>query len=156
MKRLLALATVSMLLIAACGKDSKPSPPTPVTGTVTLVLFGAPWCKECREELPAIDKFYRSFDKKSRVSNVLYVTSGDNSLQKPDQSIADKYKDSLGLSFTAQPDPWKWTNYRKYFPEGYRLPTAVLLSADGTVLRAFAPGTYTAADVAAEITNRVK
>jgi hypothetical protein len=159
MKRSLVLVAMATLFLFGCGKDSgsNPNPVSDRYDSVQLVLFSAPWCLNCTDELKGIDQQLGTFPKSTRVSTVMYIISGDTSGQQPTQDLADKYKARLGVHFVAKPDPWRYQMYHKYISAtGSQLPAAALLNPQGEVIKRFSPGTYGPNDVMAELKNRLK
>ncbi len=109
---------------------------------VTLALFGAPWCSECKTEMPAIqaelDKLSRT--QASFVDVVLYVTTSGNPSVPPTQEVADQYRSVLHIKAKALPDEWRWKNFRRMVGGSFVLPGAALLDSSGNVVRAFRAG----------------
>lgn len=157
MKRVLSLAAFLPLLLSCAVVDE--NAPVPVSEKVSIVLFSTPWCEPCEHMLPAIDSKLNSDlgDSVDRVETSVFVVTGKKAAQPPTQEIADEYKKKLGVSFKMRPDPWKWTNYKKYFQTtALIVPAVVVLDGEGNALRAFDPGTFTADEVVAYLQSVLK
>jgi thiol-disulfide isomerase/thioredoxin len=114
----------------------------PSTKSVTLALFGAPWCSECKTEMPAIQAQMNKLKNSQRafIDVVLYVTTSGNPAVPPTQEVADQYKEIVHLHGKAYPDEWRWKNFRNWVGGGFVLPGAAVLDAQGNVLKAFRAG----------------
>src|SRR5688572_6755070 len=95
---------VVFALVLACGKQTPPprggdepvTPPGPSDPQAyTLVLFGAPWCTNCKSDFPKINEGLKAELASGKVKGLMYVTTGKTSLSKPTDEIAVGYKDSL-------------------------------------------------------------
>lgn len=109
---------------------------------VTLALFGAPWCAECKQDLPKIQDEYNKLTEEERaeIGIRLYVTTSGNPAVPPTQEVADQYRTALGLSMDASPDEWRWKNFREWVGGTLALPGAAVLDANGAVLKSFRAG----------------
>jgi thiol-disulfide isomerase/thioredoxin len=112
---------------------------------VTLALFGAPWCSNCKVEFPQIQNLISQLaePKFKRLALVLYVTTGATAQEQPTDDIAQRYKAVLNLSGTALADEWRWKKFRQYVGGGLVLPGAAVLDANGNVIKAFRAGAGT-------------
>jgi len=118
-----------------------------------LLLFGAPWCGECKKELPEVNQLLKEHSAAFREALTIQVlvTTGAERTDMPTQEIADELIQSLGLAgMEALPDP-KWEVFKKYLGRRLvgRLPAAVIipLGPDGGEPILLKPGTYVAQDV---------
>lgn len=129
------------LIVLACGKEKVLQRGTP-NKAVTLMLFGAPWCQECKSDFPAMEKEFQALSAahKDFLSMRLYVVTGPQATDRPTQQIADDYKAGLKLSAQSLPDEWRCKNYRTYVGNGCAIPAAAVVDANGKVIRSFRPG----------------
>jgi len=159
MRHLLALI-VFALLSTSCGKLSlsrqdpvratppptgptePPDPGQPVPSKqITLRLFGAPWCTTCKDSFPEIrDALAAEF--KGAVRGELYLPTGVNPEDSPTQEVADAYRDFHKLPFSSHTDEG-WKVFKSQVQKDRRLPGAVVLDADGKILKAYKPGATT-------------
>ncbi len=140
---------ITCLIVLACGKQNKPDPfvgPAPGGGDkkVTLALFGAPWCTECKKDLPSIQAAVDGLteDQKKNLTVRLYVTTAGNPARPPTEEVAQKYKESLKLKFETVPDV-RWEKFNQWVKGDQFLPAAAVLDANGNVLKAFRSGATT-------------
>ncbi len=112
---------------------------------ITLALFGAPWCSECKTAMPAIQAELDALKPSvsAFVRTKLYVTTSANPSVPPTQQVADEYREAVHLKGTTEPDPWRWTHFRKWIGGSFTLPAAVVLNDGGEVLRVFRAGPTT-------------
>lgn len=113
--------------------------------SVKLALFGAPWCSECKTEMPAIQE---RLDRLSRtqlayIDVTLYVTTAANPSVPPTQEIADSYLETVHVKGKALPDEWRWKNFKAWVGGSFALPGAAVLDAQGHVLKAWRAGPTT-------------
>jgi thiol-disulfide isomerase/thioredoxin len=145
-----AFVVVSLALLA-CGRSQNGSQNQPgkvpegPQKKITLALFGAPWCAECKQDLPLIQQEYDrlSEEEKAEIRIRLFVTTSGNPAVPPTQQVADQYRAVLGLSMEAGPDEWRWKSFREWVGGTLALPGAAVLDADGTVLKSFRAGSTT-------------
>ena len=93
-------------------------------GKVVLVNLWATWCPPCREEMPALEKLYRSFGSKNFV--VLGIDEGESA------NVAAKFARNLGVTFPLLVDGEQQYG-RAYAAQG--LPTSVLVDRTGHIVR---------------------
>lgn len=142
--------------LTGCGKRPVRAPGTPlsqpdpienadVETVATLVLFGAPWCANCKNEFPQIQSLIDQLprERAEKLGFVLYVTTGATAQDQPSDEIANKYKEVLALKAKAFPDEWRWKAFRKYVGGNLVLPGAAILDANGNVLKSFRAGAAT-------------
>jgi thiol-disulfide isomerase/thioredoxin len=113
--------------------------------TVTLALFGAPWCSECKTDLPAIQARLDALTNTQRafIDVVLYVTTAANPSAPPTQEGAEQYLSAVHLKGRAFADEWRWKTFKKLVGGGFVLPGAAVLDSEGNVLRAYRAGPTT-------------
>jgi len=131
-----------LLSLARCGggSDNKVQPQT--SGTYSLILFSTPWCEPCEALLPKLDAGIAGLGAQREHLNVtLFVVTGAKPFHQPTTEVAAQYKEKLHVSFETQPDPWKWTNYSKFFGStSLMVPGAVLIDPNGTVVKTYGAG----------------
>ena len=136
MKLSLLVAALATFLLYACGGSSSNN--GGVTGTYHLVLFSTPNCQACETVLPDTDKGVNtqlSTDKRSHLDVTGYIVTAADGFNPPDQATADAYKVKLNLSFPVLADPWRWTNYSKYYgSDQLVVPGAVVIDPTGKVM----------------------
>lgn len=171
MKKLLPL--LGLIVFMSCGKPPKrggepvqptpppteptdPSVPTPGGIKLTLRLFGAPWCTNCKSDFPKINEALRNelTGANASVRGELYVETGETPSKPPTEDIAKSYRDFLKLEAVAYADDWPWKKFREQVQPDRKLPGAVVMDKDGNVLKVFIPGPTTF--VAEEIVSFVK
>jgi thiol-disulfide isomerase/thioredoxin len=117
----------------------------PTRKKVTLALFGAPWCSECKTDMPAIqaelDKLKAS--QRAFIDTVLYVTTSGNPSVPPTQEGAEQYRETVHIKGRALADEWRWKNFRQWVGGALVLPGAAVLDEQGNVLKAFRAGPTT-------------
>lgn len=150
------------LLVVSCGRDPGTKIP-PVSGeTVTLAVFGAEWCGECKADLPLLQGSLKARlgEAFSRVKMELWVPTGKTPSTPPSAEGAESYRQLVGLEGKSFIDgsptqkPPRWPKFVELFPSVQRaLPAAVLYRADGTVYKKFAPGadSFHPADIVATV-----
>lgn len=137
---------ITCLIVLACGKEQKPDPLIgPAPGgekKVTLAIFGAPWCTECKTDLPAIQTAVDglSEDQKKNLDVRLYVTTSGNPAVPPTNEVAQQYKEALNLKMESAPDEWRWKKFKTLVGGELVLPGAAVLDAEGKVLKSFRAG----------------
>lgn len=127
---LLAAFTFLLFLLPSCGLGPEGGEKG-VAAPATLYLFSAPWCEPCTEELRALDTMVRSDlseAARSRLTVQVFVISASLPSKPPTEQVVADYQAKLGISFPMKGDPWKYTTYRQYYPDGGgAVPGAVLL-----------------------------
>lgn len=107
------------------GVDGKMYDLTALRGGVTLISFGATWCKPCSDELQALEELKKEY--KGRPVNFYWV-----SVERPEE-ITDKrlkeYAKKHKLSFPVLRDPFKWSFMQ--FAQIVRLPMVVFFDQSG-------------------------
>lgn len=163
------LLIMFVLILYGCGKEATqdphkitpdPTPPTPHKNdgkkSVTLMLWGAFWCANCKRELPEVQTQLkiRLGDDFENVKLQLWVPTGALPNEKPTIEVANQYRDKLKMEAEAFIDPWRWKTFRSYL-KGVKtgMPAGVLLNENGEVLKIFIPGMTTF--VPEEIVNSV-
>jgi peroxiredoxin len=92
-------------------------------GRVVLVNFWATWCRPCLDEMPAMERLYRSL----RGSGFeLLAISVDES-----RSEVEAFRERLGLTFPILLDPDRRVAHAY---QSYRYPESYLIGADGRIL----------------------
>ena len=151
-KRRIMLAGLVALAVAGCSAGGPGTGPAadvlPIIGgkSHNLLLFSAPWCENCNLELAEVNSAFQGNSQLQKgVSVTVYVEEGPIH-QPPTSSMALEYGHNLHLNLTVLPDPWRWSIYEHYYPQGYNLPGAVVLDSKGNTERIFS-GSYGASDV---------
>jgi cytochrome c biogenesis protein CcmG, thiol:disulfide interchange protein DsbE len=73
-----------------------------MTGKVTLVHFWATWCSPCREEMPALDKFYR--EHRQDGFEVLAISVEDAEDEAKVRELARQYAFPVAMKDNAKLD----------------------------------------------------
>lgn len=168
MKRSLLHLLFTTLILLGCGKaatgptDDPAKPPTPPDGggtKVTLRLFGAPWCTNCKAAFPQINAALKAdlTKQNAAVKGEVYVTTGETPAQRPTPEIAAAYRDFLKMDFTPFADEWKWKKFQEQVQQNRELPAAVVMDKDGKVIKVFRPGptTFVVEDVVAFVKSQL-
>ena len=95
-------------------------------GKVVLLNFWATWCKPCEDEMPAMERLYRSL---AGSDFELVAVSVDE-----DEAVVNAFVNRLGLSFPILLDPSQEVA-RTY--QTFRFPESLLLGRDGVVLERY-------------------
>lgn len=150
MQRLLSLCAMVLVLGACGGPDGKKNTQSdPIEGQgearAQLLLFGAPWCTNCKHDFPIVrDRLNQApAEKRLHLAVKMYVVTGAKVTDRPTAAVANAYRDFFGLSAEAIADPWRWTNFRKYVSDQMDLPGAAILDAESKLLRSFPAGPAT-------------
>lgn len=167
-KSLLFLVVVSVFL-GSCGKGPKVVTPPLLNGkSVTLAVFGAEWCGECKADLPILQKKLSERLGAAGIERVkleLWVPTGKTPGTPPSQENADGYLSFLKLNGTARIDgdptkrPPRWPKFVELFPGiSKALPAAVILLSDNSVAKKFAPGsdTFQTDDIVASVAELIQ
>jgi peroxiredoxin len=95
-------------------------------GRVVLVNFWATWCKTCEEEMPAMERLYRSLRAEGFELVAISV----------DQEVEEvvRFQERLGLSFPILLDPDQKAA-RAY--QTFAFPESLLIGPDGVVLERY-------------------
>lgn len=117
----------------------------PQGNQVTLALFGAPWCSECKTDMPAIQAELDKLTKLQRafIDVVLYVTTSGNPSVAATPEVAEQYMHAVHIKGKALADEWRWKNFRKMVGGAFLLPGAAVLNSSGEVLRSYRAGPTT-------------
>lgn len=95
-------------------------------GKVVLLNFWATWCKPCEDEMPAMERLYRSL---AGTDFELVAVSVDE-----DQTAVVSFVKRLGLSF---PVLWDSTQSVTAAYQTFRFPESLLVGRDGVVLERY-------------------
>jgi peroxiredoxin len=97
-----------------------------VSGEVVLVNFWATWCKPCEDEMPAMERLYRTL---SGSGFELIAISVDD-----DRALVERFAGRLGLSFPILLDPQHEvaTAYQTF-----RFPESLLVGRDGVIVERY-------------------
>lgn len=152
MKRAVAILPVLFLALVHCGKRNIGGQQVGEGEPVKLLVFGAPWCEPCTEELK---EFHHTLPKAlgglvARVQLQVYVVTDVNKQEPDDQEVAEyaaTMKAQHGIEFPMVKDKWPYEEYRKYFQRPGPIPANVVLDKDNNLLKAFKAGTFKTADV---------
>lgn len=170
MNKLISHFMIAMIFaLVGCGKQqtggsSQPTTPNPVPqdgqSKYTLVLFGAPWCTNCKSEFPKINAALKTELTKAQPSlkGVLLITSNSTAAERPTQEAANAYRDFLKMDFSAAPDEWRCKKYKETLKlTSCAIPAGVLLDDKGNVVLTFEPGetTFNAERVVSEVRSKL-
>ena len=95
-------------------------------GQVVLLNFWATWCKPCEDEMPAMDRLYRSLREEGFEMLAISVD------EKPE--LVSEFRERLGLSFPILLDPDQKVS-RLYQTMGF--PESILLDVDGRIVERY-------------------
>ena len=95
-------------------------------GKVVLLNFWATWCKPCEDEMPAMERLYRSL---AGTDFELVAVSVDE-----DPAAVVSFVKRLGLSF---PVLWDSTQSVTADYQTFRFPESLLVGRDGVVLERY-------------------
>ncbi len=128
-----------------CEEMVEAKDPNPSELKVNLRLFGAPWCSTCKHDFPEICKGLAADFAATplRIRGELYVPTGANPVDQPDLQTTIAYRDYEKLPFFAFNDEWPWKTFRAQVQKDRLLPAAVVMDAEGKILRVFKPGPTT-------------
>lgn len=107
---------------------------------VELYVFSAPWCTPCKEELVELQKWHDNSNLKDRVDPTVYVISGNPPTVPANESIANEFVKSLGVTFKARPDRHA-RFYRTLYSSGTQIPAITIADEAGKALKIYQPGT---------------
>jgi peroxiredoxin len=93
-------------------------------GKPVVLNIWATWCPPCREEMPAIEKVYRSYQELGLVVIGLNLTSQDS------EQAVSAFVQELGLTFPIALD-WDGSVGDRYRPPG--LPTTFFIDSQGVI-----------------------
>jgi thiol-disulfide isomerase/thioredoxin len=89
-------------------------------GKVVLVNFWATWCPYCRHEMPAMQEFYRDYEKKG--FEIIAFSTDDE---------AGKVRDFLRENGYTFPAAMAGDDQRRAFGDVSQLPTSFIIDRDG-------------------------
>lgn len=95
-------------------------------GRVVLVNFWATWCRPCEEEIPAMERLYRSLSPDGFEILAISVDA--------EQSDVERFRDRLGISFPILLDPEQEVS-RRYQTTGF--PESLLVDVEGQVIERY-------------------
>lgn len=95
-------------------------------GQVVLLNFWATWCKPCEDEMPAMDRLYRSL---SAEGFEMLAVSVD---EEPE--LVEKFRQRLGVSFPILLDPEQNVS-RRYQTTGF--PESLLIDREGMIVERY-------------------
>lgn len=95
-------------------------------GQVVLLNFWATWCKPCEDEMPAMDRLYRSLAPEG--FEMLAVSVDE------DPELVEKFCQRLGVSFPILLDPQQVVS-RRYQTTGF--PESLLIDRDGMIVERY-------------------
>jgi peroxiredoxin len=99
-------------------------------GQVVLVNLWATWCPPCKEEMPALEAFYRKHKDDGFV--IVAINDGD-----PDADVIQFVKD-YGLSFPVWLDPTYIATEQAF--KTLNLPSSFVIDRDGTIVLSWVGG----------------
>ena len=97
-----------------------------LNGKIVLLNFWATWCKPCEDEMPAMERLYRSLS--GRDFELLAISVDE------DEALVREFADRLGLSFPILMDPGK--DVANAY-QTFRFPESLLVGRDGVVLERY-------------------
>jgi len=95
-------------------------------GKIVLLNFWATWCEPCKDEMPAMERLYRTL---ADSDFELLAVSVDE-----DEATVDAFVKSLGLSFPILMDPSKKVAIEY---QTFRFPESLLVGRDGVILERY-------------------
>jgi len=95
-------------------------------GKVVLVNFWATWCKPCEDEMPAMERLYRTLGGPD--FELLAISVDD------DRAAVEGFAQRLGLSFPILLDPEQQTAAAY---QTFRFPESLLVGRDGVVVERY-------------------
>lgn len=110
--------------------DGKPVSLTSYRGQVVLVNLWATWCPPCKEEMPALEAYYRKHAKDG--FSVVAVNDGDPT------SDVEKFVEDYQLTFPVWLDP-TYIGTTKAF-KTLNLPSSYVINRDGQVVLSWLGG----------------
>jgi cytochrome c biogenesis protein CcmG/thiol:disulfide interchange protein DsbE len=97
-------------------------------GQVVLLNFWATWCKPCEDEMPAMERLYRSL--RGQDFELVAVTVDE----EKDEGVVREFRERMAISFPIALDP------RKSVSELYQtmgFPESLLIDRDGRVVERY-------------------
>lgn len=95
-------------------------------GQVVLLNFWATWCKPCEDEMPAMDRLYRSLSPEG--FEMLAVSVDE------EPELVEKFRQRLGVSFPILLDPEQNVS-RRYQTTGF--PESLLIDREGMIVERY-------------------
>jgi cytochrome c biogenesis protein CcmG/thiol:disulfide interchange protein DsbE len=95
-------------------------------GEVVLVNFWATWCKPCEDEMPAMDRLYRSL--KPEGFEMLAISVDEEA------AVVEQFQQRLGVEFPILLDPLQDIS-RKYQTTGF--PESLLIDRNGMIVERY-------------------
>jgi cytochrome c biogenesis protein CcmG/thiol:disulfide interchange protein DsbE len=95
-------------------------------GRPVLVSFWATWCKPCEDEMPAMERLYRSLHGSGFELLAVSVDTGEPEVVT--------FRDRLGITFPILHDPDRRVSHRY---QALRFPESWLIGPDGTLVARF-------------------
>ena len=99
-------------------------------GQVVLVNLWATWCPPCKEEMPALEAFYRKYNDQGFV--IVAINDGD-----PEPEVIQFVKD-YGLSFPVWLDPTYIATEQAF--KTLNLPSSFVIDRKGTIVLSWVGG----------------
>lgn len=103
--------------------DGAPVTLSSLAGRVVLLNFWATWCKPCEEEMPAMERLYKSLQ--GEPFELLAVSVDDEA------ATVQAFQERLGLSFPILLDPEKHAS-EEY--QSFRFPESYLIDREGILV----------------------
>ena len=104
------------------------------SGKPQIVIFGAGWCKPCRNEIGSLNSLHERFS--DRVDFVSYLVEGNTKGSSPDSEALKSFDSPNGEvpKYSLLPDT-NWNIFNAFLAsDGQTLPLTVFLNASGTVV----------------------
>jgi thiol-disulfide isomerase/thioredoxin len=125
-----------------------------VTDRPSLIVFTAPWCKNCDAAVSDLDSRLQALGGTSDPFwTQVFLETGSSPYDAPTAKAAKQYAADLNLKMPVKADAWQWKTYQRYFGSTYDLPAAVILTAKGKVLKSFDPKAFDARKIADEFSG---
>ena len=99
-------------------------------GEVVLVNLWATWCPPCKEEMPALESFYRKYREEGFV--IIAINDGD-----PTPDVV-KFVEDYGLSFPVWLDPQYIATEQAF--KTLNLPSSFVIDRNGTIVLSWVGG----------------
>lgn len=99
-------------------------------GQVVLVNLWATWCPPCKEEMPALESFYRKYQSKGFV--IVAINDGD-----PTADVV-QFVEEYGLTFPVWLDPTYIATEQAF--KTLSLPSSFVINREGTIVLSWVGG----------------